>query len=138
MIVFWLELFLFLVLLSPWFHSIRWNFPEWEPFRLFRHTQWSRMLSIRQNSKLVNGKWLEIQALRSWHLLAIFANTRFKQLRKQQSWLNFLYSCPHKIFFILSGLMQWCFCSFCIYKWNTFFSVSKHKIYLVWNQVVGT
>lgn len=58
-----------------------------------------------------------------------------KQLGEEQNGLNFL--------FIALVLFSWCFwtvmsCSFCIYNETLFFSVSKHRIYLVWNQVVGT
>lgn len=69
--------------------------PGSQQIRFVRPTHRSRMLSIilnTQNSKMVNGKWLETRAFKSWHLLAIFANTvRFKQLRKQQSQLNFAF-----------------------------------------------
>lgn len=56
---------------------------------------------------------------------------RFKQLRKQHSWLNFVFL-PFltKFFWSFLDWMQWCFCSFRIYKWNTFFffSVSKQNL----------
>lgn len=53
---------------------------------------------------------------------------------KEQSWLKFSILVL-KQFFILSGLMQWCFCSFRIYKGNTVFFLVFLNIKSAWFEI---
>lgn len=80
-----------------------------------------------------------MQAFKSWHLLAIFANTvRFKQPRKQQSWLNFVFLSSKYFWFFLDWCSDVFVPSVFINETLFFLNVFLNKIYLVWNQVVGT
>lgn len=109
------------------------------PFTLvFRSSEWltrGRTPQVPQpHSECMNG-WTIFRI----YLLALgiraFANAvGFKQ--KRANWTKLPVYCP-PVLLVVSGLTQWCFVP-SIFIMKHFFSVSKRRIYLVWNQVVGT
>lgn len=103
--------------------------------RLFRSTA-NQKTWVKYNVEF----WMTRNVSKSWHLLAIFSiAVECKQLAEQKCRVTFLFIMFSQHYVkIISGLTQWCFVPSVFINEAPFFSVSKHKIYLVWNQVVGT